>query len=97
MRQAHTSPRIAERGRDRDVSSNQFPEIGWTLVMEQQRNADQRALLYLLIVNLVAATTITLVLLILAQLTLGRDHMCLEAITRTDKVSEGGLWSSGQQ
>jgi hypothetical protein len=45
----------------------------------------------------VAATTITLVLLILAQLTLGRDHMCLEAITRTDKVSEGGLWSSGQQ
>ena len=87
LSQAHTSLRTADRGRDLYVSSNQFPEIGWTLVVIQQRNADQRTLINLLTVNLVAAITISLVLLILAQLTLGRDQKRLEAIARTDKLS----------
>ncbi|MFM8276649.1 MAG: diguanylate cyclase [Cyanobium sp.] len=69
------------------ISSTRLPEIGWTLIVIQQRNADQKALLNLLTQNLVAAIVISLVVLLLAQLTLGRDQQRLEAIARTDKLS----------
>ena len=58
MQQSHTNLRVEDRGRDLYVSSNQLPEIGWTLVVIQQHNADQSTLINLLTVNLVAAITI---------------------------------------
>lgn len=87
LRQPQTSLRLEVAGRDLYISSNQLPEIGWTMVVMQQRNADQSALINLLSQNLVASIAISLLLLLLAQLTLGRDQQRLEAIARTDKLS----------
>ena len=53
----------------------------------QQRTAEQSAFIDLLIQNLVAALLISVVLLLLAQLTLGRVQKRLETITQTDNLS----------
>lgn len=87
LRQPHTSLQEAVGGRDLYISSNHLPEIGWTLVVMQQRNADQSSLINLLTQNLGASIAISLLLLLLAQLTLGRDQQRLELIARTDKLS----------
>jgi diguanylate cyclase (GGDEF)-like protein len=85
--QPHTSMRVEVQGQDLYISSNNFPEIGWTLVVMQRRNADQSDLINLLTQNLVASIAISVLVLLLAQLTLGRDQRRLEAIARTDKLS----------
>lgn len=87
LRQPHTSMRLEVQGQDLYISSNHLPEIGWTLVVMQRRNADQSTLINLLTQNLVASIAISVFLLLLAQLTLGRDQRRLEAIARTDKLS----------
>lgn len=82
-----TTLRLSEGGRDLYVRTSRLPEIGWTLVVIQQRTADQRAFLDLLAQNLAVAVAISLILLLLAQLTLGCDHRRLALLARTDPLS----------
>jgi diguanylate cyclase (GGDEF)-like protein len=87
LQQASTSLKVQENGRDFYVRATRIKEIGWTLVVIQERTAEQSAFMGLLTQNLVAAVLIGVVLLILAQLTLGRDQQRLEAIAQTDNLS----------
>lgn len=79
--------RLNEAGGDRFVRANRIPEIGWTVVVIQQRTAEQGAFLTLLAQNLINAVLLSLVLLCLAQLTLGREQQRLERMARTDELS----------
>lgn len=85
--------RLNEAGGDRFVRANRIPEIGWTLVVIQQRTAEQSAFLDLLAQNLITAVLLSLILLFLAQLTLGREQQRLERMARTDVLS--GLLNRG--
>lgn len=87
LSRADRTQRIADRGRDLYVRSIRIPEIGWNLVLIQQRTDEQKALIDLLAQNLVAALLISVVLLVLAQLTLGREQQRLEESARTDQLS----------
>lgn len=87
LQQPSTSLRVQENGRDFYIRSTRIAEIGWTLVVIQQRTAEQSAFIGLLAQNLVAAVLIGVVLLVLAQLTLGRDQRRLETIAQTDNLS----------
>lgn len=78
---------LSERGRTLYVRSNRIPEIGWTLVVIQQRTAEQSAFVDLLAQNLTAAVLISLVLMALAHLTLGREQRRLATLARTDMLS----------
>ena len=85
--QTNTSLRLQEGGRDLYIRATRIADIDWTLVVIQQRTAEQSAFIDLLIQNVVAALLISVVLLVLAQLTLGREQKRLETITQTDNLS----------
>ena len=85
--QTNTTLRLQEGGRDLYIRATRIAEIDWTLVVIQQRTAEQSAFIDLLAQNLVAALLISVVLLVLAQLTLGRDQQRLETIAQTDNLS----------
>jgi diguanylate cyclase (GGDEF)-like protein len=87
LEQPSTALRISDQGRDLYVRTNRIAEIGWTLVVLQRRTAEQSAFIDLLAQNLVAAVLISLIVLVLAQVTLVRDHRRLETLARTDKLS----------
>ena len=78
---------ITQRGRHLYVRTNRIREIGWTLLVIQQRTAEQSAFIDLLAQNLLVAVLISLILVTLAQLTLGREHRRLETLARTDMLS----------
>ena len=78
---------LSKQGGQLYVRSNRIPEIGWTLVVIQQRTAEQSAFIDLLAQNLTAAVLISLILVGLAQLTLGREQRRLETLARTDMLS----------
>ena len=87
LTQSNSSLRLQQGGRDLYIRATQITEIGWTLVVIQQRTAEQSAFIDLLTQNLVAALLISVVLLVLAQLTLGREQKRLETIAQTDNLS----------
>lgn len=69
------------------VRSNRLSDIGWTLVVIQSRSSEQRAFIDLLAQNLAIAVLLSLVLVYLAHLTLGREQRQLELLARTDTLS----------
>ena len=81
------SLRFREQGREVYVRTNRIEEIGWTLVVLQSPSGEMRALSDLLMQNLVAALLISLILLALAQATLGREQQQLAETARTDQLS----------
>lgn len=85
--QDNTNLRLDEGGHNLYIRTTRVPEIGWTLVVIQERSAEQSAFIDLLTQNLVAALLVSAVLLVLAQLTLGREQQRLETIARTDNLS----------
>lgn len=91
LRETSSTATIAQHGRHLYVRTNRIPEIGWTLVVIQKRTAEQSAFIDLLTQNLLAAVLISVVLMALAQLTLGREQHRLEALARTDQLS--GLYN----
>ena len=87
LHEASATQVVSQRGRTLYVRTNRIPEIGWTLVVIQQRTAEQSAFIDLLAQNLIAAVLISLILVALAQLTLGREQRRLETLARTDMLS----------
>jgi diguanylate cyclase (GGDEF)-like protein len=87
LQRSNTNLRLQENGRALYVRATRIKEIGWTLVVIQQRTAEQSSFINLLTQNLVVALLIGVVLLVLAQLTLGRDQKRLEIIAQTDNLS----------
>lgn len=93
LTQASTTLKLSEQGTDLYVRSNRIPEIGWTVIVIQKRTAEEAALIDVLAQNLMSSALISLILLTLAQLTLGRDQQRLAVMARTDKLS--GLLNRG--
>jgi diguanylate cyclase (GGDEF)-like protein len=87
LQKSETNLRVNERGNDLYIRTTRIANIGWTLVVIQKRSAEQTAFIELFIQNLVAAVLVSLVLLVVAQLTLGRDQQRLETIAQTDNLS----------
>lgn len=87
LQQSNTNLRVDANGHDLYVRSTRIADVGWTLVVIQKRSAEQRAFINLLTQNLVAALLVSVVLLVCAQLTLGRDQQRLETIAQTDSLS----------
>ena len=87
LSQANSNLRVDAGGDALYIRSTQIPDIGWTVVVIQKRSAEQSAFIDLLTQNLVAAVLISVVLLVLAQLTLGREQRRLETIAQTDSLS----------
>jgi diguanylate cyclase (GGDEF)-like protein len=78
---------ISQRGRKLFVRAALIPETDWHLVVIQQRTAEQSAFIDLLAQNLAAAVGLSLILVTLAHLTLGRAQQRLERLARTDLLS----------
>ncbi len=78
---------ISQQGRKLFIRANPIPETDWHLVVIQQRTAEQSAFINLLAQNLVAAAGLSLILVTLAHLTLGRAQQRLERLARTDLLS----------
>jgi diguanylate cyclase (GGDEF)-like protein len=78
---------ISQRGHKLFVRANRIPETDWHLVVIQQRTAEQSAFIDLLAQNLAAAVALSLILVTLAHLTLGRAQQRLERLARTDLLS----------
>jgi diguanylate cyclase (GGDEF)-like protein len=74
LQQRSSSLRLRDRGEDLYIRTTRIAEIGWTLVVIQRRSPDQRAIISLFSQNVLAAVLISGVLLVLAQMTLGRDR-----------------------
>ena len=69
------------------VRTTRIPDVGLPLLVVHPRSPEEAAFHQLLIQNLAAAVMISVVMIILAQATLGRDQQQLETIARTDKLS----------
>ncbi|MEB3333107.1 MAG: diguanylate cyclase [Synechococcaceae cyanobacterium] len=87
LAQSHTNLRVGAGGSDLYVRSTRLADVGWTLVVIQKRSAEQSAFIDLLTQNLVAALLVSVVLLVIGQLTLGRDQQRLQTIAQTDSLS----------
>ncbi len=81
------SLRLGSHGDDLYVRATRIPELDLSLLVLQEQSPEQAAFHQLLIQNLAAALLISVVLIILAQATLGRDQKQLETIARTDKLT----------
>lgn len=87
LQQRSSSLRLRDRGEDLYIRTTRIAEIGWTLVVIQRRSPDQRAIISLFSQNVLAAVLIGGVLLVLAQMTLGRDRQRLLTLAQTDSLS----------
>ena len=81
------SLRLHDQREDLYVRSTRIPELNLTLVVIQARSPEEEAFHQLLLQSLAAAMMIGVVLMILAQATLGRDQKQLETLARTDKLT----------
>lgn len=81
------SLRLRSHSEDLYVRATRIPEVDLSLLVIQEQSPEESAFHQLLIQNLVAAVMISVVLIILAQATLGRDQKQLETIARTDKLT----------
>lgn len=78
---------LENRKQDLYVRTTRIPDVDLTLVVVHPRSPEEAAFHQLLLQNLAAAMAISVVLILLAQATLGRDQKQLETIARTDKLS----------
>lgn len=78
---------LASHGRELYINAIQIPQSGWTLVVIQQPDAEEKALRRLLLQNSVAALLIGCLLIIVGRLTIGRDQEKLEQSASTDNLS----------
>ena len=69
------------------VSSRQIPELGWTMVVLQQTDPRQDALLPILGQNLLIALLVSGVVLLLANATVGSYQRRLQRLAVTDKLT----------
>jgi diguanylate cyclase (GGDEF)-like protein len=69
------------------VNSRRIPELNWWLVVRQQSGPNQGGILSTLINNLLIALLITLVVLWLANLTIGDYQRRLEQLATTDRLT----------
>lgn len=76
-----------EEGQTHYVNSRLVPEFQWYLIVQQSNNRATEQIYTTLIWNLVCSALITLVVLLLAWLTVGKFQRRLEAMAHTDKLT----------
>lgn len=69
------------------LNSRLLPEFKWFLMVEQEEDPAERRLLHTLFVNLALSILVTGVVLVIANLTIGRYQRRLEAMAATDKLT----------
>lgn len=69
------------------VNSRQIPELGWVMVVLQQTDPRQDALLPILGQNLLIAALVSAVVLLLANATVGNYQRRLQQLATTDKLT----------
>jgi len=75
------------QGRTVYVNSRLVPEFKWYLVVQQTNNPATDKIYHTLILNLIGSALITLVVLVLAWLTVNKFQRRLEAMALTDKLT----------
>ncbi len=78
---------LPEGSRDTFIRTTRLPNTGLTVVALNTSDPEETAFHQLLLQNLAGAVLISVVLVVLAQATLGRDQKQLEHMARTDKLS----------
>jgi diguanylate cyclase (GGDEF)-like protein len=87
LRQPQVSLQIPQRQGQLFVNSRQLPELGWVLVVLQQSDPRQDALLPILGQNLLMALLVSAVVLLLANATVGSYQRRLHLLANTDKLT----------
>lgn len=77
----------SQKGRQFFVNSRRIPELNWWLLIRQNSGPNQGGILTTLMNNLLIAVLITLVVLWLANLTIGEYQRRLELLAITDRLT----------
>lgn len=76
-----------DQGKTVYLNSRWVPEFGWYLIVEQVGDPGQRRILNTLMANLVTSVIITLMVLFIANLTIGGYQRRIEKMATTDKLT----------
>ncbi len=76
-----------DRGHEVFINSRRLPELNWWLLVLQRSSLNQGGILTTLVNNLLIASLITLVVLWLANLTIGDYQRRLELLATTDRLT----------
>lgn len=74
-------------GKTIHLNTRYIPEFGWYLLVEQLEEKAIRQILYALLINLAVCTAITLIVLLLTNLTIASYQKRLEKLAMTDKLT----------